>query len=139
MAGTIIPLFPRRVFTYTSVAGASNVETILIKAIDATQYTSGTLVVRVHTNTTIGTGATLDVLVKATAPTAEDPVNDFVDATALATASVTNTVASNKPALVLATLTAGFPAMLQISIKATQPASAQTIKGELSAELVLKV
>lgn len=138
MAGTTIVLFTRRVFDFTNVGNALSVEIPMVKAIDVTEWTSGQLIIRVHSGTNV-TGATgnAQVLLKVTAPTEEDPAVDFVDPTAVATATINNTVSSAKPTIVRATLSAGFGGMLQCSVKGTGQTS-QTVKADISAELVLE-
>jgi hypothetical protein len=137
MAGTQITLFPRRVFDYSSVARGEILTTPLIKAIDVSQYTEGTLLVRVHSRTDIRGDATFKVMLAMTSPTAEDPATDFLRTTPVVEATVN--WATEVPSLLVEQLAPGFGAQLAVFVRATQAASGtQTIQAELSAELVLK-
>jgi hypothetical protein len=139
-AGTTIPLFSKRTFTFTNVVGATTMEVPLIKAIDVTEWTQGTLIVRVHSATIATAGSKLDVMLKTTAPTPEDPALDFlvVPASAVASATIDQTVANNDPCVVVAQLSSGFGNMLQLSIQASQVTSSTTMTAALSAMLVMR-
>jgi hypothetical protein len=141
MAGTVITLFPKRTFTFTNMVGSTSLEVPLIKAIDVTEWTQGTLIVRVHSATISAAASTIDVLLKTTAPTPEDPATDYlvVPASAVATASITQTVSNNDPCIVVAQLSTGFGNMLQLSVQATQATSSSTLTAVLSAMLVVRV
>jgi hypothetical protein len=137
MVGTQITLFPRRVFDYSSVAQGEMLTTHLIKAIDVSQYTEGTLLVRVHSRTNIRGDATFKVVLAITSPTAEDPATDFLRNKPVAEATVNS--ATEVPSLMVEQLTAGFGAQLAVFVRATRPAGdTGPIQAELSAELVLK-
>jgi hypothetical protein len=141
MAGTTITLFPKRTFTFTNMVGSGQtLEVPIIKALDVTEWIQGTLIVRVHSATITTAGSTIDVLLKNTAPTPEDPSLDFlvVPTSAVATATVNTTVAGNDPCIVVAQLSSGFANMLQVSVLGTQATSSTTITASLSAFLVMR-
>lgn len=48
MSGTTISLFSRREFDFSQVQGNRCVAAMVVKAVDVSQYTMGTLEVRVH-------------------------------------------------------------------------------------------
>ena len=140
MSGTTISLFSRREFDFSQVRGGRCVEVMLIKAVDASQWTSGTLEVRVHDRSISGPGAAICVLAYTTAPTAEDPAVDFVDTSRpVASVAIDDSDERSPPALATATLTPGFGGMLAIVVRGQQaPIPVDTLSAELSASLTLK-
>ena len=134
MSGTTIPLFSKRPFTFTLVGNGS--QTIIItKAIDVSQYTSGTLEVRLHSNGT-ASGAHIFVEAYTTAPTPEDPTENFVvSGTPVASVDITT---QSAPLLIVDALDANFGGMLMIAVRATQPGSPVACTAELSAVLTVK-
>lgn len=139
MAGRIISLFPRTLYNCGNLAGGTSLEVVLVDVVDVGEFTEGTLIVRIHSNSSITGAAQLDVLLRCTAPSVEDPGVSFVDtSTALATASVTETTLTNKINVVRAQLSA-VGGLVRVSIKASQdPAGPQSIQANLSAILVVK-
>jgi hypothetical protein len=69
MSGTTIPLFSRRTFDYDDLGGSGTSEIQIVKAVDVSQYTSGTASARAQQ--TIGGGGNITVNAYTTAPTAE--------------------------------------------------------------------
>lgn len=136
MSGAIIPIFSRRSFDFDDVAASNKyVEITIAKAIDVSQYTEGTLLVRVHDNN-VASNAQIDILVKATAPTSEDPAKDFVGST-VATVTVDENV--NAPTLMKASFSADPGQMVTVTVKGWQVSgSAVACNAVLSAELVVK-
>ncbi|HLT35693.1 MAG TPA: hypothetical protein VK034_05390 [Enhygromyxa sp.] len=107
----------------------------MIKTIDVTQYTEGTLLVRVHAND-IGPDAKIEVIASATAPAGDDPERDFVGSTVV-TATIDAAVAA--PALIRASFATDPGEMVTITVRGSQTSSAPTsCAAELSAELVVK-
>jgi hypothetical protein len=123
------------------VGTGNTIEVPLVKALDVTEWTQGTLIVRVHSAVISSASSKIEVLLKTTAPTPEDPALDFLEvpASAVATATVDTTVAGNDPCIVVAQLSSGFGSMLQVSIRATQATSSTTLTAVLSAFLVVRV
>jgi len=137
MPGAQITLFPRRSFDFSNVIPGESVATQIIKAMDVSQYTEATLIVRVHSRTDIRDAAEFKVLLATTSPTPEDPTSDFIHPTPVAAATINSTTVI--PSLVVEQLTPGFGAQLTVFVEATQDAAgAKPIEVELSAELVLK-
>jgi hypothetical protein len=89
----------------------------------------------VHSNSsTSGTG-TISLHAKAISLTGEDPSQDFLDGTTLATATMnTNTPAAT---LIRGTITSGFGGALQITVVGNK-GTTTTLKAVLSAEIVMK-
>lgn len=140
MSGTTISLFSRREFDFSQVRGDRCVELMLVKAVDASQWTSGTLEVRVHDRTISGPGAAICVLAYTTAPTAEDPAVDFVDTSSpVASVAIDDSDQRTPPVLATAALTPGFGGMLAIVVRGRQaPMPVEALRAELSASLTLK-
>lgn len=136
MSSATIPLISRRSFDFSNIGINGSVYTQLVKAIDVSQYTSGTLGVRIHSKNIVA-GGSISVMAYMTAPTPEEPNVDFIDFTsAVATVAVDNS--GTAPALELASLSSGFGGMLTIFVQGDQPTAPGTIEAELSAFIVLK-
>src|SRR5690606_13480434 len=139
MSGTTTPLFSRREFDFSQVRGDRHVEILLIKAVDVSQYTSGTLEVRVHSKDISGPGACISILAYTTAPTAEDPSVDFVDWSSPVAVIVVDHADDDAPSLLTTALWPRFGGMLAIVIRGTQaPKPVARLTAELSAFLTLK-
>lgn len=140
MSGTTTALFSRREFDFSRVQGGRGVELMLVKAVDVSQYTRGTLEVRVHSRSISGPGAQICVLAYTTAPTAEDPTVDFLDISSpVASVVIDGAEAHTPPVLVTAALSPGFGGMLAIVVRGQQPrVPVDTLVAELSAFLSLK-
>jgi hypothetical protein len=137
MSGTIIPIMAKRTLDLSNTTANLTNEVVLVKAVDVSQWTEGELYVRVHGGSITGS-ATCQVIAKITSPTPEDPSSDFVYGTAMGTVTISSTETTAAPTLLRAALTANFGGMLQISFKAVQASSAQTIAPKISIELVMK-
>jgi hypothetical protein len=130
--GAIIPLFTKREFNFSNGTGTI----VIVKSVDTSRFTEGVLNLRVHSNSTTGsTTGTIALHAKAIALTGEDPSVDFLDATTLATASMTSDTAA--ATLLRGALTSGFGGALQITVVGNKGTST-TLKATLSAELVVK-
>ena len=127
MPGTIIPIISKREYDFSN--GSANV--VVVKSVDVSSWTEGIVAVRVH-GKDIG-GGNIKVAAYTTAPTAEDPSEDFVGSSA---AEATVSSAGTPPQLVTATLTAGFGGFLRIVVEGTHTTG--NTKATLSAELILK-
>lgn len=132
MAGMIVPLFTKREFDFSN--GTATV--VAVKSVDTSRYTEGVLNLRVHSNSsTAATTGTISAHAKSIALTAEDPTLDFLDATTIATASMTSNTAAGT--LLRGALATGFGGSLQITIVGLKGTST-TLRATVSAELVLK-
>jgi hypothetical protein len=132
MAGSLIPVFNKRDFTFTAT---TTVGLVAAKAIPVDDYTEGTLLVRVHSGTLTGSN-TIVLKVRSTAPTAEDPAVDFVvTASDLAVATVSSTATTGT--LLRTPFTAGFGGYVRVEVWANYP-SGTSCTAVLSAELSVK-
>lgn len=128
MAGTTIPLFTKR-----QVSFAASGTITQVKAVDVSQWTEGVILVRVHAHD-VGTGSSIDVRARTTAPSADEPDTDFVnDASDVAKATV-GTDSSIK--LYSDAFSSDFGGALEIALVGTKGAGNCT--ATLSAELVVK-
>jgi hypothetical protein len=130
VAGTTIPLISRRTYNFDN--GSATI--VVAKAVNVVQWTSGLLVVRVH-SASIGTSSSVKVSLFKTAPSAEDPATDFED-TSSAVASAGPSAGAGAGELETAALSSGFGGFLQVSVVGTL--STASCIAEISAELVLK-
>lgn len=130
MSGTTIPLMTKREFNFATAAGS----VVIIRSLDVSQWTEGTLQVRIHENSNAGT-AQIDVNAYAISNTPEEPSVDYLDGTAVATVSVGVSGTDTAPLLKTAALASGFGGALQIKVEAT---AGSTVQATLSAALVMK-
>jgi hypothetical protein len=140
MSGSTIPLFSRREFDFSEVRGDRCVDVLLVKAVDVSQYTRGTLEVRIHDRDISGSGARIWILAYTTAPTAEDPSVDFIDdSSPVASIVVDDSDDRTPPVLATAELSSGFGGMLAIVVRGEQArAPVDALAAELSAFLTIK-
>lgn len=137
MSGTIIPLFSKRSFTFSDLAANKNQLLIIVKALDVSQYTSGTIEVRVHSNS-CQSGTHIYVRAYTTTPSSEDPASLFVTLP-LANVGSVDINTQSAPILVVDALDANFGGMLLISVEGYQDtALVKTVSAELSAQITLK-
>lgn len=138
MTGQIIHLFSRRNFVFSQVQSGTVLKMPIVKAVDVSQYTQGTLEVRVHSTQISGSSAFITVVLYPTAPSVEAPSTDFVGVSAVATSTAvdSSTVA---PTLIVQSLSANFGGMVTVEVHGQQPGVAVTdLEAELSAILTLK-
>lgn len=126
MSGMTIPLFTKRTFTF-----ADTMTVPVVKAVDVSHYTEGSLIVRVHGGT-IDAGS-IAVRARTTAPSPEDPSVDFVSTSNAAI--VTLTTASSGD-LGTGALSSDFGGFLRVDVVGTYVSG--TLTATLSAELVVK-
>lgn len=135
MTGSVQSVISRRTFTFSSVGTSGNVEIPLVRALDVTDAKSIDLQVRLH-SMTIGSGASVDITAYAISLTNEEPDTDFILSSARATIILNNS--SSAPSLHLASLSSPFGTMIRVTIKGTQPGSAQTITVTVSIDLIVR-
>jgi hypothetical protein len=111
---------------------------VVAQGIDTTSYTEASLLVRVHSGTTIGDAATVSVAVVPYAPTHEDPTkNGNFIGSSIATATVTSS--DSAPTLLKADFSSNPGMQVLVGVAAVQDSnSSETIVAVLSAELVMK-
>lgn len=136
MSGAIIPLFPKKSFTAT---GAANVENDEITSVDVTQYTQAVLEVRLHPdpNLAIPSGGSIEIIVEMTAPSAEDPGEDFViEESPRQSVTFDSTDVSNAPVLKRRVVNAGFGGFVRV--RSIVSNTSGNVQADLSAQLVAK-
>jgi hypothetical protein len=135
---SVVPLFTRRTFGFGSLQAGASLTVIAVKAVDVAAAGDAILLVRVHAQGAYagGTTATIVVGAYASAPSAEDPTVDFIQATPLATARVLSTTAVGT--LFTAPVRTGLGCALQIQVTGTRGPSGDGMTTALSADLVLR-
>lgn len=133
----VVQLFEKRRFAFGTVANGGAMEYVLAKAVDITEFPDATLVVRIH-DKSVPAESSVEVIVKAAAPTCEDPSVNFVTASSVASVSLSDT--SGAPGEVLLDqVRAGAGGWLQVLVKGNQGGTPpNTFYAELSADLVLR-
>lgn len=138
MTGTAIQIMSRQIIDLSNGISGPPLDVMIADRFSVVGYTQGELYARIHGGT-IGSPAVVNILAYQTAPSAEDPSQDFVLSSPLAAnLSIDSTDVSGAPKLIRAVLSSGFGGALRIFIRASQSGSIQTIAPELSVELVLK-
>lgn len=128
MAGMIIPLFTKREFSFSA-----DTTVPVVKVVDVSQYTEGSLIVRTH-DATISAGSIV-VRARTTAPCAEDPSQDFID-TSSDVATVTLTTTASTGELGRGSLSSNFGGFLRIEVEGNYTSG--TLDATISADLVVK-
>lgn len=138
MAGRIIRILERTDFEYSNLGVSSSTGEISLGDVDVSGSRETTLLIRVHAlNLASGSGTPkYSVIVKATAPTTEDPTHVFRDPTALVTSVITT--GSTVPFLVRAAVPANCGAWISVLLQATQGGSVDTLTATLSIDASLK-
>jgi hypothetical protein len=132
MSGHVAPLFHKQEFDFSGGNGT----VVVVRQIDVSRWTQGEVLVRVHSNSITGsTTGTIAVVAKSVSLTNQDPATDFIDGTAVATATVSDS--STAGTLKRASLTTPFGSGLQIQVVATKGTST-TVKATISVDLVVK-
>jgi hypothetical protein len=126
--GTIIPIISKREYDFSN----GNANVTVVKVLDCSAWTEGIVAVRVH-GKDIGSG-NIKVVAYTSAPTSEDPAEDFISSSASATATIDSS--GTVPQLVTSTLSAGFGGFLRIVVEGD--AGSGNTRATLSADLVLK-
>jgi hypothetical protein len=144
MAGSLIRVIKMQQFEFSATGDNGEMNIPFPVPINVAAYTEGTLIARMHSGT-IDSGGTISISVLAFAPTEEDPSRLFV------LAGGTNPVAkaefgngdvpttTDMGTLKKVAFSSNFGAVVMVSIKGKQPATAVTnLKGTFSADLSLK-
>lgn len=134
-----LPILAERAFDFSSLGASDQVDVVLVKSLDVTDYRSGELQVRVHA-ASWSSASPQDVFVKAymTAPCPDDPSTDFVGTTAMATATLSDSGGNTSAGDMLnAGLTAGFGSYLRIELDITQSGASEPLSFTISADMVL--
>jgi hypothetical protein len=135
MTGTIIPAFSKRAFDFSSLAGSTTVEFVMIEALDLSHWTTVSLWVRVH-SVNVGSTAAIEVIAYPIAPSVEQPEIDFVDTATSAICKVDS--GTSAPGLLSVDISSLAAPAIQLRVKGTQASSPGEVDAELSAEIVAK-
>lgn len=131
----VLSVISRRAFDFTNLAASGTLEVVMVRAANVVAWADATLLVRVH-GLTVPSGAKLELVAKAIAPSPDAPAIDFLAVDPVATVLLDSTVSA--PALRSAALSAGFGSHVQLVLRATQATSPATFTAEISADLVLR-
>ena len=146
MAGRVVQIMPRTHYEFSSLPSGAAQLLVAAKDIDVSQYTEAALLVRLHSGQ-IGSGgnpkAKIEVMLVAVGNTPEDPGQDFVDLTPLATATFEDTTVQGQepPQFVVADVTspAKMGSTVAVLVQGTQATGATPIIDvHLSVDLVMK-
>ena len=130
MPGQNIPILSKREYNFTNGSGT----VIVAKAVPVAQWTQGSLGVRVHAASFTG-NSKIEVVVKTTAPSPEEPSVDFIDTTAaIATATVDS--GNSVGDLERSALADDFGGFVQITVVGTLDTG--NCVATISADLVVK-
>lgn len=130
MPTNVIKVIPKTTYDFTS--GSSTY--VVCRALDVTDSSSGSLLVRSHDHT-ITSGGRIEVVVKISAPSHEEPSIDFVgDAVATATLDSSTPAA---PLLLKEDLDPSFGGFLRVEIVGTKGSS--TTQATISCDLAMTV
>jgi hypothetical protein len=135
-----VELLDRRRFDFSLLMGAATKELVVVKCLATPAFRDARLQVRVH-EVDIGGGdesGTLDVFLKSTAPSRDDPGVDFVGEEALASAVVSATVGAGT--LFDLSVKPAFGKAVRLLMRATQsgPDGPYSLVASLSASLVVR-
>jgi hypothetical protein len=131
MAVDVIPTIPKRTYDFSDGGATVVVE----RALDVTAASSGSLLVRVHEAQFDGSGGSVKVVAKVSAPSREQPEADFVGPEV---ASVTIEGTPEVPLLLKEDLDPEFGGFLWIEVVGTQGSGATTM-ATISVDLAMKV
>lgn len=84
MSGIVVDLVPKRVFSFDTLSVGQSQAITVLERIDVSQFTDGTVVLRVHTASASGGTITFDLL--AEGETDDDPALSFLGASPFFTA-----------------------------------------------------
>ncbi|MBZ0119951.1 MAG: hypothetical protein K8H88_23380 [Sandaracinaceae bacterium] len=126
-------------FVFSSLKASEDQEMVVAERVDVSQWTEATLMVRVHTASTIPGTASVKVLAYADGYTEEDPTTVFQAATASATVLLQGNPVVAAGTFSLALLDdAPIGSMVRVTVKGHQAATVGTVKANISVDLALK-
>jgi hypothetical protein len=130
MPTDVIKVIPKTTYDFTS-GGSTHV---VCRALDVTDSSSGSLLVRSHDHS-ISSGGSIDVVVRISAPSHEDPSIDFVG-NAVATATLDSSTPA-APLLLKDDLDPSFGGFLWVEVVGTKGSG--TTKATISCDLAMIV
>jgi len=144
MAGELRRILPVTLFDWSSMGASQSNSICAVDYIDVSGWKEGQLVVRAHTGTNIGSGATLNVNLISMDPAEDDPATLFTEPPSLAPNGLLSNVivfssTTNAPYMQMTSLIANFGTMARLVLVMNQPAgSPVSAKLVLSVDLILK-
>lgn len=143
MPGGVIRALPKTKYNFASLIASSGVEVVVAKGLDVSAYREATLLCRMHEKD-IGGGAgnwKVEMIVRADAPTTEDPGAEWTPTPAADLATVTiDSSSSAYNSFQLDSVNTPFGGWLKLIIKPTQSSGSAetTFQIVLSADLIVK-
>ena len=137
MAGVRVELFGLRSFNFAGLTAGTSTEFVVFEALDVSDYTEGTLLVRVHSGTNLGGSSTLFVNMNVYAPSPDDPSNDPSFSKFISRVSLDSS--TPVPGLVSASLGANFGEVVRVSVTGTRDSGGAFAQAVVSAEVSLKM
>ncbi len=131
LGGTKVVMLPRTRFDYTSLPPLATGSMVLVRALDVSDYRTGTLALRVHERS-IGASARLNVQIYGALPDPTDPSTSFIVPTSDREHSFVVEPGTNSEVQTVR-LPSGFGPFLYVRLEAAQSPSG----GELSAAISL--
>lgn len=134
-----VPITEKREFDFSNLvsgAGAGDVYVVLCPALCVLAYTRLRLSIRVHA-LTMSSGQLLRFFVWNTLPSEEDPTQEFVESTALATVDIDSNTSA--PSLVTSDMASDPDAYVKISVRVTQTSAGTPFTAILSVNLLVRM
>lgn len=91
MSGTLIEVTPKRTYNFDHLDQTDTLSFNIAERIDVSQWPFGTLMVNVFSSAITHASSTVTIKALADGFTTEDPSQDFVDSTAVATVTLNST------------------------------------------------
>jgi hypothetical protein len=128
----IIPLFTKRLANFTNLTANTSETQVAVKQVQVDGYRQGMIVIRAHTRDLASAGSSIAIMAQVTAPTAEDPSQNF-DSASIGIATISNGSTATMANVALSNM-GGY---LKISVIGTRSASGGNASAEISADLIL--
>ncbi|MGE0791542.1 MAG: hypothetical protein AB7S26_38055 [Sandaracinaceae bacterium] len=132
----MLELIPRTNFDFTFLGSGSQTR-VLVGKIPTAQWTSGTLIVRVH-SVQMATDNSITVKLVLDASTPEDPMNPFVSSDAITGADIDIDDQINTPTFIPSAITGDLGYMAALILSGNYGGSSGACQAELSVVLVMK-
>jgi hypothetical protein len=137
MAGFRLEIFNLRRFDFDGLAAGTSMEVVVREALNVSEFTEATLLVRTHTGTSIAGSSLVYVNANIYAPSPDDPAND-VSFSKFSTRVQLDSSAS-VPGLTTAAIVQNYGGLLRISVAGNRDAGGAAVDAVLSAEMSVKM
>jgi hypothetical protein len=126
MPGMIIKALPKTTYDFSTLTGANQTMVLTVaRGIDVSAFREATALMRVHSiNFNQSPSVKIDIFPEA--PTSEDPSQDFIATTAVASSGTVALNSFTAPYLNIQPFSTPFGAFLRIKVTGTQGATAST-------------